>query len=286
MDVDLSALNHTNKSNIAGPPRPVTPAKRESNKSARQTPDRDEASPNCVEVAGESQHTPQEPQSTPSRSGEEDDNGVLPLPSRVQILDLNTTNPIVSYMDQVYSCTWADMVGTNMFFTHPGASDVTETLQSTDDYDLIGTSRIKLVGDRANMAKKNQPKKRARVDDDDADEHSAGAEDAPLGRSLGGLRRSNPTINAQIKKQASFLNKLMEIKRQRGETDLVRTLVDEKIASADTARLHAARHDEIDELNRKVLKGDADALARLQEIYAQPDDKDTEPDEITRSPEE
>ena len=92
------------------------------------------------------------------------------------ILDLDSMNPIVAYKNQLYSCTWVDMIGTNMFFTpHEEASSL-EPLKSTPHCDLIGTSRMKLVGRLAKTSKiqKKQNKKRftttaaaAEADDDD-----------------------------------------------------------------------------------------------------------------------
>lgn len=208
-----------------------------------------------------------EPQGTPARDTEEDDQGAVPSMSKVQILGLDTTNPIVSYMDRVYSCMWTDMIGSNMFLAQPGMIDFDDILLSGDDYDLIGTSRIKLVGEPTNLVPKHPP-----VPDGNGkeDEHGQPVEpqETPEGRSLGDIRHPNAKVNSQIKRQASFLEKLMDLKRQRGEDDIVRVFVDEKSASTGLPVLHDTMHDELQELNRKVVKGDAEALARLQNIYS------------------
>lgn len=228
-----------------------------------------------------------EPRDTPSRDdgGPDDEDEVTPFPLNVQTVDLSTANPIISYKDHVYSCTWTDMVGTNMFFTHPGLANPAMALRTTDDYDLIGTSRIKLVGHEAKLAKKARPKEEAPADaSNSTDERQVDYGEASDGRSFGNISRSNPKVNVQIKKQASFLEKMMEIKRQRGENDVVRTFVDEKIASGDSGKLHEIMHAEIEKLNRQVVKGDADALARLQEIYSQLNDEDEVSQDIAERP--
>ena len=77
----------------------------------------------------------------------------------------------------------------------------------------------------------------------------------------------------------------MEIKRQRGETDIVRTYVDDQIASADPKKVHESHRLEIQALNARVVRGDANALARLQEVYSQPDEEGSEPETLQRAEE-
>lgn len=164
------------------------------------------------------------------------------------------------------------MVGTNMFFSQPQAVPDAHPLRSTDDYDLIATSRIKLVGHRASL-KKLPAKKRRRVDQDEDEEDSAAEIKEVEGRSLGTMYRSNPKVNIQLKNQASFLDRLMEIKQRRGEQDIVRTYADERVASSNQVQLSETTLRKIDSLNRKVVQGDAEALQQLQKVYSRLDDK-------------
>lgn len=214
------------------------------------------------------------------------DDGVSPFSTNVQILGLSSNNPIISYLDQVYSCTWTDMVGTNMFFTNPGLINPAAALQATDDYDLIGMSRIKLVGDRAAITRKAGSKRQGQPTDARAEEQPPEEDiNEPAGRSLGSLTRNNAKVNVHIKKQATFLKKLMDLKRQRGEGDLVRTYVDETIAATDNQNLPQEIQTEVEELNRRLLKGDGEALARLQEIYFRSARQDLAPGGTAHSPE-
>jgi predicted transcriptional regulator len=75
---------------------------------------------------------------------------------------------------------------------------------------------------------------------------------------------------------------MMDLKRQRGERDIVRAYVDEQSASIANAEAHGAIREEMDELNRRVIKGDAEALARLQEIYSRIESKDQTPQGAAR----
>lgn len=206
----------------------------------------------------------------------------LTVPSNVQVLGLHTTNPVISYQDQVYSCTWVDMIGTNMLFTQPGASEDVEPVVSTDDCDLLGMSTIKLLGHRTIMKKSSR--KRGRPEDDGEGDDSqtldvADTQPQVVGRSLGTLTGYNSHKNVQIKRQAAFLGKLAEIKDKRGHQDTVRTYVDEKIASHAPWKFSKSQAIEIDDLNRRVGRGEAEALERLRTIYSQfkEDDNAMEP---------
>ena len=148
-----------------------------------------------------------------------------------------------------------------MFFTQPEMTNDIEPLRSTDDYDLIGMSRIKLIGHRAKLTKKASQASEA---DSDAATGQPGVSD-------NALSDSNHEDRAR-EKQASFLAKLMDIKRRRGETELVRTYVDNHIASADQQKEHETHREAIHALNARVFEADADATARLQEIYSRPDE--------------
>jgi len=291
VDLDLSSLNHAAfKPNISGAgaskssKNPTTKGK---DNADTRSPDPDAeaissgaARPQIEDgsASPEAQLQSQEPTPTPTPGQERDDPG-LNGPSNVQVLDLHTSNPIISYQDHVYSCSWVDMIGTNMFFTQPGMAEEynVQPVLSTDEFDLLGTSTIKLVGHRAHMKKSS--KKRARPEDDGKENNNSNNVESaepprqdPEGRSLGTLTGTNPKRNARIKQQAKFLEKLIEIKDKRGHRDSVRAYVDDNIASHQPSKLSEAQRAEIDALNRRVVRGDGDALDRLEEIYSQLDD--------------
>lgn len=212
------------------------------------------------------QGTPQEEAESPQDQKILEDYG-----DNVQILDLHTTNPIMSYRNNIYSCSWVDTIGTNMFFTKHQETPLHEPEIATEDYDLLGTSRIKLVGHRANIAPKPASKKRPYPEDTSRDEIEPQTEQfVPAGRSLGTIKRTNPRINFEIKQQATFLEKLMDVKKARGESDTVRTFVDRHTIAAESKKKSEAMEvrREIEELNRRVIHGDNEALVRLQVIYS------------------
>ena len=185
----------------------------------------------------------------------------------LQMLDLNTANPIVAYNDHVYDCSWTDMVGTNMFFDMPHGTSSTRPWLSDKDLTLTGTSRIKLVGHRARLSKADSQKRK----------HSDMGEDPSInGRGLPGFKSGNAQNNIDTKKQADFLERLMDAKKRRDEKDLV-TVVPASIKSRHpNAATSDVSRDKIDALNRRILRDDIDALSELQAISSRvnisPDD--------------
>ncbi|RVX67357.1 hypothetical protein B0A52_09138 [Exophiala mesophila] len=270
VDLDLSSLNSGQKPTANNSSRsrkgPVSSIKK---RELSQSVELDEASPNAADPDGDDETAIR---ASPSGATSVEDVGTG-LGANLEILDINTINPIVAYKGHVFSCTWADVVGTNMFFSQPQAVPDAQPLRSTDDYDLIATSRIKLVGQRASL--KNIPvRKRRRLNQEENEEDSA--TEVKEGRSLGTMYRSNPKVNIQLKNQAAFLDRLMDIKQSRGEQDLVRTYADERVASSIQSQMSEATLRRIDSLNRKVVKGDAEALQQLQKVCTRLDDKAVE----------
>ena len=184
----------------------------------------------------------------------------------IQILDLHTYNPFVSYSGDIYSCTWADMIGTNMFFTKHEDDPETEPLRSHDDYDLLETSRIRLVGHKAKVSAKKKNRGRQPTE----------ATFSGTATGLGGLASTNPSINAEIKRQNHFLANFMEAKRMRGDTDVFnpsqrrhQITVPANVGAHSSQAPATTREEEIEMLNRQILRGDVSAMARLHELEAE-----------------
>jgi TFIIIC subunit triple barrel domain len=196
--------------------------------------------------------------------------------TEIQVLELGSHNPVISYQNEIYSCTWSDMIGTNMFFSEHDEEMEADPLRSAEDYDLLGISRVKLIGRKAKLADKPGRKETCRNAGNDLHDEEM---DVTSGRGFGTIRASNPVINREVKKQAKFLENLMDAKRAKGQTDNVRTVYKpsraphEGAGNGPTVRGEQALSQEIEELNRRVVRGDADALRRLQIIYSEPDEQ-------------
>jgi TFIIIC subunit triple barrel domain len=196
--------------------------------------------------------------------------------TEIQVLELGSHNPVISYQNEIYSCTWSDMIGTNMFFSEHDEEMEADPLRSAEDYDLLGISRVKLIGRKAKLTDKPGRKEtHPNAANDLRDEEI----DVTSGKGFGTIRASNPMTNKELKKQAKFLENLMDAKRAKGQTDNVRTVYKPSRAprggtgSGAIVQGEQASSQEIEELNRRVVRGDADALRRLQIIYSEPEEQ-------------
>ena len=178
------------------------------NKDNEDAADRDGA-----EIDDEEGQEDQEDQDDESDSPERPDNTTAQeedepaKPTNVQILDLHTSNPIVSYNGQVFSCQWAQNIGTELLFTRHDKSSSLPILRSLPgNVDLLAASSARIISEPVHV----KPK-------------------APLRKPLPTARPREPASqislpkNASIQKknQASFLEKLIGIKEAKGEEDLV-----------------------------------------------------------------
>ncbi|KAF4206769.1 hypothetical protein CNMCM8927_004336 [Aspergillus lentulus] len=184
---------------------------------------------------------------------------------RVQILGLHTSNPIVSYQNQIFSCTWADQIGTELLFTRPetghepdleSALPPISSLRSSKDFDLIAANSVKILGRKANLISSSGS-------------GSAQEPSIQTTETANVLRKTGPQSN-----QARFLERLMHIKRQRGESDTVRTVFSTKRTQNLEDRLRGwARTEEdlaeVQRLSEAASRGDAAALTALEELYTE-----------------
>jgi len=182
---------------------------------------------------------------------------------QIQILDLHSRNPIVSYQNQIFSCSWADMIGTELLFTHPEVvpelPDFTY-LRRDKDYILVAANSVKILGRKANLISSSGGGK--------------AIEGADAGGPVESQQQQGPVPLQKTTNQARFLRRLMNAKQAKGETDMVRTVYSIKRGQNFEERLRGwarteERMAEIQRLNQGVLQGDMNALMALEEIYAQ-----------------
>ncbi|RMZ77246.1 hypothetical protein DV738_g4467, partial [Chaetothyriales sp. CBS 135597] len=120
-------------------------------------------------------------------------------------------------------------------------------------------------------------------DDDDDDTNNDQANDAiddegkPIvnGSALPGFSSTNWRTNIARRRQADFLDRLMQTKRRRGETDIVPTVGDRKgkegkatyqLDGQAWAGLTDEQRVKLSNLSGRVVKGDARAVAALREM--------------------
>lgn len=179
---------------------------------------------------------------------------------RIQIMELHSRNPYVSYRNHIFSCEWADMIGTDMHFVRREDSEPDPTyLKHTDGYSVIAANPIKLIGRRAHFSRPSATANGAQTNESDATQS---------------LSASNPLLADSRSSQVRFLQELMDIKREKGETDMVRMTYGSRRNQQFENKISGwARTEDrintIHRLNRAALAGDQEALAQLEELYNQ-----------------
>ncbi|KAL8798860.1 MAG: hypothetical protein Q9182_006338 [Xanthomendoza sp. 2 TL-2023] len=164
----------------------------------------------------------------------------------LQILDLHTPNPLISYNGRIYSCTWASTIGTDIFLAAPDLLPAAPNdpfrvvpLHTLPNVSIIGTSCINLTARPAtlkprNEAPKPQPHPTENLPTQQISTTNIIDPQIPPGPTTTAASRienthSNhplkiplsPTAANTRRAQTSFLDSLIAIKAAKGETDQV-----------------------------------------------------------------
>lgn len=149
----------------------------------------------------------------PSLSGSKD--------QRIQFLDLHTSNPLISYQSQMYSCEWTSTLGTDLLLTAPTLDFPHPVLREEPNVSVVAASKIKLVGRPAKIISRYSGEEGDRLSTPApvtsiAPANSASPEKAtpvkiPIGKVPSHARQN----------QAHFLERLIAIKAKKGEKDSV-----------------------------------------------------------------
>lgn len=168
---------------------------------------------------------------------------------QVQILGLHTLNPIVSYQNQIFSCSWADQIGTELLFAPPEVEPEPESqipaIKHGPDYDLVAANSVKVLGRKADLIS------------------SSGLPD----------KHSTATDTAGPAEQTRFLDRLRDVKQDRGETDTVRTSFPVRRDQNNAERVRGwirtgEQMAEIQRLNEAASEGDGWAVSTLEDLHA------------------
>jgi TFIIIC subunit triple barrel domain len=171
--------------------------------------------------------------------------------NRVQILDLESYNPIISFRNRVFEGQWSSTIGTEMLFTAPGSSE-DPPLRQTPDYALQATTSIRLMTKPATLA---------------PHVNVANRKGLLQAQTKGDSKIINvdPFAGPQRKKQATFLQKLQSVKRAKGELDDVTIIAKKAPAGQGWRSEHKLL---VEALENSVKEGDQQAIHRLSEMYA------------------
>ncbi|OAX78487.1 hypothetical protein ACJ72_07204 [Emergomyces africanus] len=225
----------------------------------------DSPHPTPLNAREDQQHASDNADSDPNDQDQDQDQ------DQVQIMDLHSENPIISYRNQIFSCSWVDLVGTELTFSMPEERSTLPRLRQHQDYDLISANRVKILGQKANLVPSSSSSEMPKANIDNNPRATPASGPIPgEGDALAGTITAAPPPATN---QALFLERLMNAKRAKGESDVVRTTFSQKRNQNFEAKLRGwartgEQMAELELLNRRVLQGDANALRELEDIYA------------------
>jgi hypothetical protein len=158
----------------------------------------------------------------------------------MQIMELHTANPLVSYRGMVFRGSWAENIGTEMIFARHEPDGSLQVLRNLPEkIDLLSASSTRVNFKEVKLEMRGQETSHKQTDrqwEEAATERyrENGGVYVHVGSDKHGYRRP----------QANFLEDLTVLKRKRGETDAV------TIATVETTR-NDLFHDDLDEVQRR-----------------------------------
>lgn len=148
----------------------------------------------------------------PSLSGPED---------RIQILDLHSQNPLISYQNQMYSCEWTSTLGTDLLLTTPTPDFSHPVLREKPDVLVLAASRIKLMGRPAQIANRHGAKEDSQQSPPAPETSTTLPNTASAETHIPFKIPLGPIAPRARQKQATFLERFIALKAQKGEKDSV-----------------------------------------------------------------
>jgi hypothetical protein len=170
-------------------------------------------------------------------------------PEEIQILELHSKEPIVSYRNHVFRGSWCENIGTEMIFTsHDENAPLPALRHLPHNMDLIAASATRINFHEATFL----PKERDAMADRIFLGFGYSEEDIPQRyRRNGGIYvHIGGDKSGQRQPQAHFLEDLIALKRKRGETDEV------TIQPLETRQNKLMVEDEEEERRRRKLQVD------------------------------
>ena len=153
---------------------------------------------------------------------------------RIQILDLHTRSPVISYRNQIYTAQWTDTIGTDILLTTPDSSSPFPPQHSYPEFDIQAITSIKLVGRPVQLIPRG-PSKSSELDTTNAPSNPAvptTSNEASSSSQIANPPQSQPPLpypripvnmgdSLSRQNQARFLQRLIAAKASKGEADSV-----------------------------------------------------------------
>lgn len=179
---------------------------------------------------------------------------------KIQILDLESDDPLVSYRDHIFTCRWARNIGTELLFTgHEDTGDLPTLRQLAGGVDLLGACTARITSQTATLVPIAQTKQT------DLEEEG----DGPLVESV------SAAASDERRKQARFLERLMKVKKEKGEKDEVTVVAYKRLRwNGWIELLNKRRNEEREDLRRKLRRAENEAKVAIEKRLKELDDEE------------
>ncbi|KAK0721054.1 hypothetical protein B0H67DRAFT_484031 [Lasiosphaeris hirsuta] len=181
-------------------------------------------------------------------------------PDEIQILELHSNEPIISYRNHVFRGAWYENIGTEMIFTaHEDQAELPALRNLGQGIDLLAASAARINFREATLIPKDEIIADAREAAQDEDRSE---DELPerYKRNGGIYIHIGGDKSGQRQPQAHFLEDLIALKRKRGEKDEV------TVQPLETRHNQLMVEDEEEERRRKKLATDQARAFRWREI--------------------
>ena len=151
----------------------------------------------------------------------------------IQILDLHSLNPLISYQGRIYSCEWATSIGTDMIFEAPSQRFPEANIDhgQSREASLLAITRHRLVAKPAKLLPRKIERPRPRLPitrrlslqqlPDPPAPVSGSALSTPSGKHAAALAKKRANMQQRNADQVDFLKRLSALRKAKGEDDFV-----------------------------------------------------------------
>ncbi|KAI9808769.1 MAG: hypothetical protein M1825_003922 [Sarcosagium campestre] len=211
--------------------------------------------------------------SSDNNQSEHDGNGAKEeaspmMPDPIQILDLHSSNPIISYKNQLYSCEWSRNVGTELLLTVPTKDQNNDqalpALHVTPRYSILAACSHRLTSTPTQLEPRGDTAATDHLplfDDDSGNNITSEGFSIPESKII----PIGPGATQGRHNQARFLERLQAVKDRRGERDEVTVYAKALHTTGSGWRSQERmRIEEKEELRRRIAAGDQEAVELLR----------------------
>ncbi|KAH7350734.1 hypothetical protein BKA65DRAFT_498885 [Rhexocercosporidium sp. MPI-PUGE-AT-0058] len=192
-----------------------------------------------------------------------------PRATEVQILDLHSVKPLVSYDGHIFACKWSENIGTELLFMpHEGERKLPVLRELKDDVDLLAASSARITARTAHLERKI-----------DADPKGASAKAKAKAQAAGKSKvQITRGSSARRNNQALFLERLIDLKDDIGEEDYVTVHAKSRLTNnkwrKEMKALRVAERERLEEVIAERKNGPE--IVKARERLKQMDEEDEE----------